>query len=206
MQEKYREQLAAALQKERARFIEQVALLEDNGIDRAMSDSLGELSMYDNHPADQGTELFERSKDIGLQDNARILLTSVEDALRRVHDGTYGICEACGREIPFQRLEAVPWADKCLSCQQTAEEEEDSPRPLEEAALTPPFKRTFLDEADYNGFDGEDAIQDVLKYGSSDSPQDIPGANDYQHLYPNHNEHSGIVERTDAIPAPEAER
>ena len=51
------------------------------------------------------------------------------------------------------------------------------------------------------GFDGEDALQDVLKYGSSDTPQDLPGTHDYKELFPDSNEHEGIVEKSDAIPA-----
>lgn len=194
-------QLRQKLRQERSNLITQIRNLEENGLDKAMSQSLGELSMYDNHPADVGQELFERSKDIGLQDNARIMLESVDRALAKFEDKGYGICEKCGQEIALERLEAIPSAAKCLNCQTESEEADDFPRPLEEEILSPPFNRTFLDNADYTGFDGEDAVQAVLRYGSSDSPQDIPGTTDYKALYPNHDEHQGIVERTDAIPA-----
>lgn len=201
MEEKERAKLASMLREERQGLLDQISAIEEHGLSEAMSQSLGELSMYDNHPADVGAELFERSKDIGLQDNARIMLNGVEEALNKMADNRYGICEKCGHEIAVARLEAIPWAAKCLNCQQMTEESDDMPRPLEEELLSPPFKRTFLDEADYTGLDGEDAMQAVLQYGSSDSPQDIPGAHDYQDLYPNSSEHHGLVERTDAIPA-----
>lgn len=205
MKEQDRQQLVQKLQQERKGLLAQIANLEEHGLNMAMSQSLGELSMYDNHPADVGQELFERSKDIGLEDNARIMLESVDAALTKINSSQYGICEKCGLEIALERLEVIPWATKCLSCQQETEEMDDFPRPLEEELLSPPFERTFLDEADYTGFDGEDAVQAVLRYGSSDSPQDIPGTTDYKNLYPNHSEHQGIVERTDAIPAENAE-
>ncbi|MCE5284733.1 MAG: TraR/DksA C4-type zinc finger protein [Pelosinus sp.] len=201
MKEEDCQELAEKLRQEHAMLLAQIESLEENGLNEAMSQSLGELSMYDNHPADVGQELFERSKDIGLQDNARIMLESVDKALAKIHDTQYGICEKCGQKIALERLQAIPWADKCLACQEASEESDDFPRPLEEELLSPPFTRSFLDRADYTGFDGEDAVQAVLRYGSSDSPQDIPGTTDYKALYPNHHEHQGIVERTDAIPA-----
>lgn len=191
------------LKKEKARLLSQLSRLEESGIGDTMSDSIGELSVYDNHPADIGDELFERSKDLALRDNAHLLLGQVEHALEKVAAGNYGICDNCGREIGIERLQAIPYATRCIVCEKKyGDKDTASPRPLEEDVLQPPFHRTFLDTAKYDfvGFDGEDALQAVLRYGSSDSPQDIPGSYDYKALFPNSNEHQGIVERTDAIP------
>ena len=191
------------LEAEKIRLAKEISGLEKTGLGESMSDSIGELSMYDNHPADLGDEMFERSKDVALRDNAHILLEQVEDALDRFEDGTYGVCDSCGSDIPMERLEAMPSAALCIKCQQLTDDKREMPLPLEEAVLQPPFNRTFLDraESEFVGFDGEDALQAVLQYGSSDSPQDIPGSYDYKALFPNSNEHQGIVERTDAIPA-----
>lgn len=185
------------------RLIREITRLEETGIGDTMSDSVGELSVYDNHPADLGDELFERSKDVALRDNAHILLEEVEEALSKIIDETYGYCSRCGRPIALERLEALPWATHCVSCQQREEVESPTPRPLEEEVLAPPFHRTFLDTAKFDnvGFDGEDALQGVLRWGSSDSPQDIPGSYDYKALWPNSNEHQGIVDRMDAVPS-----
>lgn len=185
------------------RLMKEISRLEETGIGDTMSDSVGELSVYDNHPADLGDELFERSKDVALRDNAHILLEEVEEALTKMIDETYGLCSKCGRPIGLERLEALPWATHCVECQRLEEVKDYSPRPLEEEVLAPPFHRTFLDTASFNnvGFDGEDALQSVLRFGSSDSPQDIPGSYDYKALWPNSNEHQGIVDRADAIPS-----
>lgn len=185
------------------RLTHEIARLEETGIGDTMSDSLGELSMYDNHPADLGDELFERSKDTALRDNAHVLLEEVEAALDNMADGTYGVCEKCGRPIGLARLDALPWATHCIECQRQDEVADPTPRPVEEEILEPPFHRTFLDSArfEFVGYDGEDALQDALKYGSSDSPQDIPGSYDYKALFPNSNEHQGIVDRADVIPS-----
>ncbi len=202
MQSEQLNKFAQELYQEKERLVKQISRLEESGIGDTMSDSVGELSVYDNHPADLGDELFERSKDTALRDNAHILLENVEEALKKIDNGTYGICDKCGKQIPLARLEAVPWADECIDCQREDEVFDPTPRPVEEEILEPPFHRTFLDTAafDFVGFDGEDALQAALKYGSSDSPQDIPGSYNYKSLFPNSNEHQGIVERSDAIP------
>jgi YteA family regulatory protein len=186
----------------KAKFVHEISRLEETGIGDTMSDSIGELSVYDNHPADLGDELFERSKDTALRDNAHVLLEEVEVALDNIKNGTYGICAKCGKPIALERLEALPWATHCIDCQKLDEVYDPTPRPLEEDVLAPPFHRTFLDSANNNvGFDGEDSLQAVMRWGSSDSPQDIPGSYDYKALWPNSNEHDGIVDRVDAIPA-----
>ena len=191
------------LLKNKQRLTEEISNLERTGLGDTMADSVGELSVYDNHPADIGDELFERSKDVALKDNAHILLEQAESALERIEAGTYGVCEACGRDIPLERLQVMPEAAYCVACQQVSDGREISRRPVEEDVLAPPFGRTFLDGGgeDFVGFDGEDALQAVLRYGSSDTPQDLPGTHDYTDLFPNSNEHAGIVEKGDAIPA-----
>jgi RNA polymerase-binding transcription factor DksA len=86
-------------------------------------DSLGELSSYDQHQADVGTETFEREKDLSILERVESELDDIEHALRRLDDGTYGTCEACGRPIDDDRLEAMPAARLCLDDQALAERE-----------------------------------------------------------------------------------
>lgn len=188
------------LQQEKTKLIAQISDIEKTGLGDTMSDSLGELSVNDNHPADIGDELFERSKDLALRDNAHVILENIEKAFEKLADGTYGYCEDCGKRIPDERLDVIPWANKCIHCQEKSEEIDVTPRPIEEEILKPPFHRSSLDSKDYTGFDGEDSLQSVMRYGSSDTPQDIPGTCDYKALFPNSNEHIGIVDRADAIP------
>jgi len=165
-----------------------------------LKDSIGELSGYDNHPADLGAETFERAKDLGLKDNSKVLLMKVNHALDRISEGTYGICENCGKPISEERLKALPYTTLCIDCKKSAEnQEENSRRPLEEEVLGFPFGRSFRDGTDEVGYDGEDAWQDVARYGTSSGPQDIPGAVDYTETYEDGNEELGIVEEIDAI-------
>ncbi len=59
---------------------------------------------------------FEFEKELSLGQNTVDLLRKVERALARVDDGTYGICESCGTQIPVARLEVLPYATECVSC------------------------------------------------------------------------------------------
>jgi YteA family regulatory protein len=195
--------LVTKLREEKDRLRKQITRMDDTGLNSALGESLSELSTYDNHPADIGDELFERSKDIALRDTAHVLLESVESALDRVANGSYGKCVSCGKEIEEARLEVIPWANECIHCKKREESKEPTTiRPIEEEVLLPPFGRTFLDTTDFDnvGFDGEDSWQAVARFGSSDSPQDIPGSYNYKALWTNSNEHQGIVDMADFIP------
>jgi DnaK suppressor protein len=77
-----------------------------------------ELSHLDQHPADEGTELFEEERDEGLAQRLEEELAAIERAERRLDEGTYGVSVESGTPIPDDRLEAVPWAER------TAEEQE----------------------------------------------------------------------------------
>ncbi len=78
---------------------------------------LSELSSYDQHPADLGTETFEREKDFSLLEQLEAEIEELDRALSKLEEGSYGICEACGKEIPPERLEAMPGARFCVEDQ-----------------------------------------------------------------------------------------
>jgi len=86
-------------------------------------DGLQELSSVDQHQADTGTETFERSKDLSILDEVEAELGEIEYALRRLDEGTYGTCEACGKQIPDERLDAMPATRFCVDDQALAEQE-----------------------------------------------------------------------------------
>jgi DnaK suppressor protein len=74
-------------------------------------------SGYGTHAADRASETYEEEKALGLRSHFEGELVDVEDALRRVDDGTYGTCAECGRQISPERLEAMPAARLCIDCQ-----------------------------------------------------------------------------------------
>ncbi|MDP8975576.1 MAG: TraR/DksA C4-type zinc finger protein [Actinomycetota bacterium] len=85
-------------------------------------ESLAELSSVDQHQADTGTETFNRERDMSILESLEAELADVEHALRRLDEGTYGTCEACGRQIDGARLEAMPATRFCLEDQAAAEQ------------------------------------------------------------------------------------
>jgi DnaK suppressor protein len=70
--------------------------------------------------AEAGSLKFEYEKELSLERNAVDLLRKVEDALRRIDNGTYGVCEVCGGPIPVARLEVLPYAATCVNCARKA--------------------------------------------------------------------------------------
>jgi len=74
-----------------------------------------------NHLADDATEVFTRERNLAVRNNARDLMVQVEAALQRLDEGTYGTCARCGREIAVERLEALPYATLCITCQSEVE-------------------------------------------------------------------------------------
>ncbi|NLI13403.1 MAG: conjugal transfer protein TraR [Peptococcaceae bacterium] len=156
---------------ERSRLAGQINFIDEQGyggLGVPLGDSIGEISAYDNHPADIGTEVFERSKDFALRENAMLNVDAIDEALARIENGTYGTCTVCGGEIDVKRLEVLPSAAKCRACKEAEEKiPHQNDRPVEEEALGIPFARSFTDDTDQLGYDGEDAWQDVARYSET---------------------------------------
>ena len=70
----------------------------------------------DEHDPEGATIAFERAQLTAVRDATRRRLADLDDALRRQADGTYGVCESCGRPIPAERLEARPASRTCVPC------------------------------------------------------------------------------------------
>jgi DnaK suppressor protein len=109
------------LEDEKARLFHAVGFLEKEN-PGSISDELGELAEggVDNHLGDTASALFDRELDEGLEESARDTLVEIEAALVRIDDGTYGICERCGKPIGADRLSALPWARLCIDDQRRA--------------------------------------------------------------------------------------
>jgi RNA polymerase-binding protein DksA len=88
------------------------------------ADTGTELSSAGQHPADIGTDTFERSKQVAILERTERQLADVDRALDRLERGQYGVCEACGEPIGATRLSARPAARLCLHDQELAEAED----------------------------------------------------------------------------------
>jgi DnaK suppressor protein len=73
------------------------------------------------HLGDNAAVTLDQELDETLEENSSNVLAAIDDALQRIEDGTYGICSNCGKEIPAERLEAVPYATLCIDCAREAE-------------------------------------------------------------------------------------
>jgi DnaK suppressor protein len=76
-------------------------------------------------PTDRATLESERNLTLRIRDRERKLRNKIEDALARIEDGTFGICEVCGDEIGFARLEARPVTTLCINCKSEQEQDEE---------------------------------------------------------------------------------
>jgi DnaK suppressor protein len=75
-------------------------------------------------PADRATAESDRSFTLRLRDRERKLIKKIQEAIQRLEDGTYGLCEECGEEIGVPRLQARPVTTLCIACKSRQEEEE----------------------------------------------------------------------------------
>ncbi len=99
-----------------------------------ITETTDELSMYDQHPADIASEVYEREKDIGLLEILELEKEKIDDALERLEQGLYGICEGCGQPIEPARLDRVVNTTLCVNCAHKIQNSYS--RPAEEDVLS----------------------------------------------------------------------
>ena len=115
------------LLEERKKLLGQIGYLERT-LNQTQRDSAGDLSAYSFHMADMGTDAMEREKTFLFASAEGRLLYSVTEALRRIYRNEYGVCGTCGKDIGKARLEAIPHASLCVSCQEKQERETNTAR------------------------------------------------------------------------------
>lgn len=84
--------------------------------DKALQKNAGELSTVPLHMADAGTDNFEQEFTLSLAESGSQSLPLIKAAIERIDEGTFGICEECGVNIPRARLNAIPFAHLCVNC------------------------------------------------------------------------------------------
>ncbi|MEE9584132.1 MAG: TraR/DksA C4-type zinc finger protein [Candidatus Brocadiales bacterium] len=95
--------------------------MEGEALKKSRQDAAGDLSNVPFHMADLGTDNYERDLMIHLIQNGEEELKSIDAALEKVENNTFGICEACEKKIAKARLTALPHASLCLECQRKEE-------------------------------------------------------------------------------------
>jgi len=100
-----------------------VSTLRDVALRGGGAEASGNLSNVPLHLADLANETFEQDLAIGLLQNGQQVLGDIAAALDRIEAGTFGRCVSCGKEIPEGRLTALPYASRCIACEQQVEKE-----------------------------------------------------------------------------------
>lgn len=162
------------MKKMKNQLTDQLETLEDR-VEHTEEFDTTELSNYDNHPADNATDLFDQERGMALTQFKEEEINDIKAALAAMEEGTYGKCAVCGKEIPYERMEALPTA---LTCIDHADAELDmESRPVEEEVLRASTDQP-VEKVDGRVRDDENSFEEVEDFGSSDGPQDQPGSDE----------------------------
>jgi DnaK suppressor protein len=127
------EKLPPFLRKQKSKLLQ----LRDSLLDSMMGvsrDTLrsraegSEASAFGMHQADAGSDAYDRDFALSLLSQEQDALYEIEEALKRVEAGTYGVCEMSGKPIPHARLEAIPFARFTVECQTQIEKQKKAMR------------------------------------------------------------------------------
>lgn len=135
------ERFKESLLEKRYEILRNMLYMEDETFHRTRTD----LSTMPIHLADAGSDNFEVENTLYLMDSERKLLLEIEDALDRIKQGTYGICETDDGPIPKARLEAIPWTRYCLTCASLSEK---VPFAREDRFKVSSYNKTFEEQND----------------------------------------------------------
>lgn len=91
-------------------------------------ESSGDLSSYAYHQADQGSDTNYMEHTVKMMESEREKIRLLNDAMRRIHDGSFGVCEMCGELIPDNRLQVIPYATLCIECKEKMEDKKRKQR------------------------------------------------------------------------------
>lgn len=152
------------LLEEKSRVKSIIEKIEEYENIKSNSELSSELSLYDNHPADTGQQFYDKAKGAAFYKNEVETLNSIDDSLRSIEQGNYGVCKACGKDIPEERLEFIPYTQYCVECknaQYNSMPPDKHNRPPEEEVIEEPFGYGNNDNSDAVGFDAEDSLQSV---------------------------------------------
>ncbi len=141
---------------------------ENNSLGLSQREEYQELSYYDNHPADIGTEDFMREMSYAKLDYIKNTISQINEALKKIDNNTFGICENCGKNIEKERLDALPYSPYCIKCEN--EKEKPGMRPID-YRLSKEINLRDERLADENvEFDGEDMNQQLGRFNRTKDP------------------------------------
>ena len=111
----------ALLVKEREKIGGGINHIAQESLKTSQRESSGDLSGYSFHMADVASDNYEVEFSLGRASDEQNIMYTIDEALKRVEDGTYGSCTQCGKQIPKRRLDALPHTELCITCQSKTE-------------------------------------------------------------------------------------
>lgn len=111
----------ALLLKDREKVGGGLSHIADTTLNKSLRDASGDLSGYSYHMADMASDDYERDFSLGRATDEQKVMYSIDEAMKRIEDGTYGSCLQCGKAIPKKRLKALPHTELCIECQKASE-------------------------------------------------------------------------------------
>lgn len=99
----------------------QISHIAEDTLKKSQRDASGDLSGYSYHMADMASDDYEREFSLGRATEEQKIIYLVDEALKRIADGTYGSCLQCGKAILKKRLAALPYTESCIECQKVKE-------------------------------------------------------------------------------------
>lgn len=110
------DQYRAVLTGLRARLRGDVTQMTDEALKKSRQDASGDLSNMPIHMADVGTDNFEQEFTLSLIESEQVTLGEVDEALKRIAENRFGLCEECTEPVPKERLKAIPYTRYCVTC------------------------------------------------------------------------------------------
>lgn len=107
--------------KRKEEILDGIKHISEDTLKKSQKDASGDISGYTYHMADVATDTYDREFSLGLASNDREALYELDDALKKIEEGTFGICEDCKSPIAKNRLKVIPSARLCVSCQEKRE-------------------------------------------------------------------------------------
>ena len=117
-----KEKFKKLLLKERERILKGLKSITDTNLNKTQRDASGDLSGYSFHMADMASDSYAREFSLDLASGEQELLYDIDDAIKRITEGTYGQCQTCNKKLSTPRLKAVPHARLCKRCKEKEEQ------------------------------------------------------------------------------------
>lgn len=141
----------AALNSKRAATEATMSLAKRHALRDLTQEATGEISHLRLHPADLGADAGEQETELVITGLEAATLAHVDEALKRLREGCYGVCDCCGQDIAVERLKAIPETAYCLNCEMDREDAT--------ATKNPQFIDGHIDHAAYASSDDDTAEQ-----------------------------------------------